>query len=149
MRGVLGLIVLTPNGANLGVVATNGLYVGYENYGGYPQRDTVTPHRLGPNAYGWLAKLSYQHSGYEYTWVRVYSVIGHSVTLLTTVTSYFSSGEASGCGAEEGQERCSAFSVKYAFENALIRKLILSHHIAGFRHQERAPFSRRLPLGLR
>jgi hypothetical protein len=27
-EGVLGLIVLTPNGANLGVVATNGLYEG-------------------------------------------------------------------------------------------------------------------------
>jgi hypothetical protein len=35
--GVLGLIVLTPNGANLGVVGTNGLYEGYESYGGYPQ----------------------------------------------------------------------------------------------------------------
>ena len=45
--GLLGLIVLTPNGANLGVVATNDLYEGYENYGGYPQHDTVTVHKLG------------------------------------------------------------------------------------------------------
>jgi hypothetical protein len=31
--GLLGLIVLTPNGANLGVVGTNDLYEGYESYG--------------------------------------------------------------------------------------------------------------------
>jgi hypothetical protein len=42
-------------------------------------------------------------------------VIGRSVTLLTTVTTYFSSGEASGCGTE-GQERCSTLSLKYVFE---------------------------------
>jgi hypothetical protein len=113
--GVLGLIVLTPRGVNLGVVATT-LYEGYEPYGGYPQRDTVSLQQLGPNTYGWLAKLFYDHSGYEHAWVRVYSVIGRSVTLLTTVTSYFSSGEASGCGTEEGQEHCSTLSVKYAFE---------------------------------
>jgi hypothetical protein len=34
--GVFGLIVLTPNGANLGVVATDDLYEGYNSYGGYP-----------------------------------------------------------------------------------------------------------------
>jgi hypothetical protein len=85
--GVLGLIVLTPKGVNLGLVATT-LYEGYEPYGGYPQRDTVTLHRLGPNAYGWLAKLSYDHSGYEYRWVRVYGVIDNSVERLTTITSY-------------------------------------------------------------
>ena len=45
--GVLGLILLTPNGANLGVVGTNDLYEGYESYGGYPQHDTVTVHKLG------------------------------------------------------------------------------------------------------
>ena len=39
--GVLGLIVLTPNGANLGVVATNDLYEGYDTYGGYPQGDNI------------------------------------------------------------------------------------------------------------
>jgi hypothetical protein len=85
--GVLGLIVLTPKGVNLGLVATT-LYEGYEPYGGYPQRDTVTLHRLGPNAYGWLVKLSYDHSGYEYRWVRVYGVIDNSVERLTTITSY-------------------------------------------------------------
>ena len=47
--GIFGLIVLTPNGANLGVIGTNGLYEEYEAYGGYPQRDTVTVHKLGPN----------------------------------------------------------------------------------------------------
>jgi hypothetical protein len=38
-EGLLGLIVLTPNGANLGVVATNGLFEGY--YGGYPDDASV------------------------------------------------------------------------------------------------------------
>jgi hypothetical protein len=47
--GILGLIVLTPNGAKLGVVGTNGLFEGYENYGGYPQHDDVTVRKLGPN----------------------------------------------------------------------------------------------------
>ena len=60
---MLGLIVLTPKGANLGVVATNDLYEGYENYGGYPQHDTVNVHKLGQNGtYGWVAKLGYAHS---------------------------------------------------------------------------------------
>jgi hypothetical protein len=114
--GVLGLIALTPRGANLGVVATT-LYEGFEAYGGYPQRDTVTLHQLGPNGtYGWVAKLSYFHSGTAYRWVRVYGVIGHSVTLLTAVITYFESGGASGCGPEEGQERCSALSVEFALE---------------------------------
>src|SRR5260370_12128093 len=114
--GVLGLIVLTPNGANLGVVATNDLYEGYDTYGGYPQHDLVTIHKLGPNgAYGWVAELGEQHSGYDVRWVQVYGVIGRSVTLLTTVITYFESNEASGCG-REGQERCSTLSVKYALE---------------------------------
>jgi len=109
--GVLGLIALTPRGANLGVVATT-LYEGFEPYGGYPQRDTVTLHRLGPNGtYGWVAKLSYFHSGTAYRWVRVCGVIGHSVTLLTAVITYFERGAASGCGTE-----CSKLSAKYAFE---------------------------------
>jgi hypothetical protein len=115
-QGVFGLIVLTPNGANLGVVATNDLYEGFETYGGYPQHDSVTVHRLGPNgAYGWVAKSGEDHGGYEYRWATVHGVIGNSVTLLTTVTSYFSSGEPIGCGTE-GQERCSTLSVKYVFE---------------------------------
>jgi hypothetical protein len=114
--GLLGLIILTPNGANLGVVGTNDLYEGYEAYGGYPQRNTVTVHKLGPNGtYGWVAKLGYAHSGYEYEWVRVYGVIGHSVERLTTITTLFTSGEASGCG-EEDQERCSTLSVQYLFD---------------------------------
>jgi hypothetical protein len=114
--GVLGLIALTPRGANLGVVATT-LYEGFEPYGGYPQRDSVTIHRLGPNGtYGWVAKLSYAHSGYAYRWVRVYGVIGNSVKILTTVITNFESGDASGCGTEEGQERCSKLSAKYALE---------------------------------
>ena len=97
--------------ANLGVVATT-LYEEFETYGRYPQRDTVTLHQLGPNGtYGWVAKLSYFHSGTAYRWVRVYGVIGHSVTLLTAVIRYFERGAASGCGTE-----CSKLSAKYAFE---------------------------------
>jgi hypothetical protein len=81
--GVLGLIVLTPNGANLAVVATNDLYEGYESYGGYPEQDTVTVHELGPNGiYGWAAKLGYAHSNQEFEWVQVYGVIGNSVRFL-------------------------------------------------------------------
>ena len=71
--GVLGLIVLTPNGANLGVVATNDLYEGYDTYGGYPGRyrpssdASVTVHKLGPNGtYGWVANLGEVHSGSEH-----------------------------------------------------------------------------------
>jgi len=87
-QGVFGLIVLTPNGANLDVVATNDLYEGFETYGGYPQHDAVTIHKLGPNgAYGWVAKLVDQHSGYDIRWVQVYGVIGNSVKSLTAVGS--------------------------------------------------------------
>ena len=104
--GGLGLIVLTPNGANLGVVATNDLYEGYESYGGYPQHDTVTVHKLGPNGtYGWVAKLGYQHSNEEFEWVQVYGVIGNSVKLLTIFVTHFS-GEFSG----------TTLSVKYTFD---------------------------------
>ena len=123
--GVLGLIVLTPNGANLAVVATNDLYEGYDTYGGYPQGDnivrpsseaSVTIHKLGPNeTYGWVANLREFHSGYDIRWVQVYGVIGRSVRLLTTVITRFESNEASGCG-QEGQERCSDLSVKYTFD---------------------------------
>jgi hypothetical protein len=93
--GILGLIVLTPNGANLGLVGTNDLYEAYENYGGYPEHDTVTVQKLGPNGrYGWVTKLGYAHSGREYEWVQAYGVIGNSVKLLTIfVTQYSGSGE--------------------------------------------------------
>ena len=123
--GVLGLIVLTPNGAKLGLVATNDLYEGYDTYGGYPQGDnivrpgseaSVSIHKLGPNeTYGWVAKLRETHSGYDVRWDQVYGVVGRSVTLLTAVITYFGSGEAAGCGSV-GQEFCSDLSVKYAFE---------------------------------
>jgi hypothetical protein len=113
-QGVFGLIVLTPNGANLDVVATNDLYEGFETYGGYPQHDAVTIHKLGPNgAYGWVAKLVDQHSGYDIRWVQVYGVIGNSVKSLTAVGSCYSDEGRSGCGPEA---HCTALSVKYAFE---------------------------------
>ena len=63
--GVLGLIVLTSNGANLGVVATN-LYAPYAHSGLYPEGDSVTLQRLGPNgAYGWVARSGDVHTGEE------------------------------------------------------------------------------------
>ena len=87
VNGVFGLIVLTPRGANLGVVATT-LYEEFETYGRYPQHASVTIHRLGPNgAYGRVAELGDQHSGHDIRWVGVYGVIGNSVELSTTVTS--------------------------------------------------------------
>jgi hypothetical protein len=108
--------VLTPNGANLGVVATNDLYQGYESYGGYPEHDTVTVHKLGPNGrYGWVAKLAYSHSGYDYEWIQVYGVIGRSVRLLTSVITHFVSGAVADCG-QEGQVCSSDLSVKYTFD---------------------------------
>jgi hypothetical protein len=56
--GGLGLIVLTPNGATLGVVATNDLYEWFQTYNRPPKHDAITIHRLGPNgAYGWVAEL--------------------------------------------------------------------------------------------
>jgi hypothetical protein len=128
--GVLGLIALTPNGANLGVVATNGLYEGYDTYGRYPGHDSATVHKLGPNgAYGWVARLSEFHSGYDTRWVRVYGVIGSSVTLLTTVITYFESNGASGCGQEE-QERCSTLSAKYTFETHSSASLFIPSYYA-------------------
>jgi hypothetical protein len=109
--GLLGLIVLTPNGAKLGVVGTNDLYEGYESYGGYPQHDTVTVRKLGPNGtYGWVARLGYQHSGYEYEWVQVYGVVGNSVKFLTGFVTYYSD---EGACPEVG---CSTLSAKYTFD---------------------------------
>ena len=113
--GVFGLIVLTPNGANLGVVATNDLYEGYESYGGYPQHDTIAVRKLGPNgAYGWVAKLAYAHSNQEHEWVQVYGVIGNSVTLLAFFETHFSEDY----GEETCQEvgGCSTLSAKYTFD---------------------------------
>jgi hypothetical protein len=110
--GLLGLIVLTPNGANLDVVATNDLYEGYESYGGYPEHDTVTVHKLGPNGtYGWVAKLGYAHSGYDYRWVQVYGVIGNSVKVLTAFVTYYSN-EGTACP----EVPCSTLSAKYTFD---------------------------------
>jgi hypothetical protein len=87
---MLGLIVLTPNGANLGVVATN-LYEQCGVNGRFPDRDLVTFHRLGPNgAYGWVAKSQDEHTGTEIEVSVVYGVIGDSVKPLTTITSYLS-----------------------------------------------------------
>jgi hypothetical protein len=88
--GLLGLIVLTPNGANLGVVATN-LHAPYGSWGRSPERDSVTFERLGPNgAYGWVAKDQDEHTGSEIEVSMVYGVIGDSVKLLTTIMSYWS-----------------------------------------------------------
>ena len=113
--GILGLIVITPNGANLGLVGTNDLYEGYMNYGGYPEHDTVTVHKLGPNGrYGWAAKLGYAHSNREYEWVQVYGVIGNSVKLLALFETHFSE--------YYGEETCqevggsSTLSAKYTFD---------------------------------
>jgi len=61
LSGGLGLIVLTPNGANLGVVATNDLYEWFQTYNRPPQHDSITIRQLGPNgAYGWVAKYRTQ-----------------------------------------------------------------------------------------
>jgi hypothetical protein len=139
--GLLGLVVLTPNGANLGVVGTNDLYEGYESYGGYPQHDTITVHKLGPNGtYGWVAKLGYEHSGQEHEWVQLYGMIGRSVRLLATVITHFASGEASlwAGRARALQRPFSQIHIRYAF----IRKLLLSPDIAGFGHSEGSPFPR-------
>jgi hypothetical protein len=112
--GVFGLIVLTPNGANLGVVATDNLYEGYNSYGGYPGHDTVTVHKLGPNGtYGWLAQTFMSHSGDDIRWISVIGVIDNSVKSLTTITSYLSDERRSGCGPEA---HCTALSVKYTFD---------------------------------
>ena len=138
--GVLGLIVLTPRGVNLGVVATT-LYEGYEPYGGYPQHDTVTVHMLGPNGtYGWVAKLAYAHSGQEYERVQVYGVVGNSVKFLTGFVTHFSADYGDG-----EETSLSKIRVRYSF----IRKPFLSPHIAGFGHSEGSPFPWQLPLGLR
>jgi hypothetical protein len=108
--GKLGLIVLTPNGANFGVVATNDFFEEFENYGRYPGYDSVTVHKLAANeVYGWLAKSDFAHSGWEYRFVAVYAVIGHSVEQLTAITSYYS---------DEGrcEALCTVLSVKYTFD---------------------------------
>jgi hypothetical protein len=95
--GVLGLIVLTPNGANLGVVATN-LYAPYGSWGLSPERESVTFQRLGPNeAYGWVARSGDVHTGAEIQLAEVYGVIGKTVKLLTTITS--SCSDKTGAGA--------------------------------------------------
>ena len=137
--GLLGLIVLTPNGAKLGVVGTNDLYEGYESYGGYPERDSVTVRKLGPNGtYGWVAKLGYQHGNEEFEWVQVYGVIGNSVKLLTIFVTHFS-GELSGTN----------LSVKYAFEThssaSSFYPIVL--RVSGIK--DGTSVSRQLPLGLR
>jgi hypothetical protein len=114
--GVFGLIVLTSNGTNLGVVATDELYEGYNAYGGYPQHDTVTVRKLGPNGtYGWLAQLGYSHSGYDTKWISVIGVIGNSVKGLTTIASYYSDDGRFGCGPE-AEVPCTTLSAKYTFD---------------------------------
>ena len=113
--GGLGLIVLTPNGATLGVVATNNLYEWFQTCNRPPNHNAITIQRLGPNgAYGWIAKSNEDHSGREYEWAKVYGMIGNSVEPLTTITSYYSNEGMSGCGPEA---HCTALSVKYVFES--------------------------------
>jgi hypothetical protein len=113
-QGVFGLIVLTPNGANLVVVATNDLYEGYNAYGGYPEHDSVTVHKLGPKeTYGWVAQTFMSHSGYDIRWISVIGVISNSVKSLTAITSYYSDEGRSGCGPEA---HCTALSAKYTFD---------------------------------
>jgi hypothetical protein len=91
--GALGLIVLMPNGPNLGVVAIN-LYAPYGSWGLSPERDSVTFERIAPNgAYGWIAKWHEVHTGDDFESAEVYGVIGHSVELLTTITSYWTNAE--------------------------------------------------------
>jgi hypothetical protein len=114
LSGGLGLIVLTPNGANLGVVATNDLYEWFQTYNRSPRHDAVTVQRLGPNgAYGWITNSDENHGGREYRWAKVYGVISNSVEPLTTITSYYSNEGMNGCGPEA---HCTALSVKYVFE---------------------------------
>jgi hypothetical protein len=115
-NGVIGLIVLTPNGANLGVVATNGLYDEFRNYGRYPRHDSITVRQLGPNgAYGWVEAEDVWiagHGGPEVRGVGVYGVIGNSVKGLTWITSYYSDSGT----AEEIREKETTLSTKYAFD---------------------------------
>ena len=109
--GALGLIVLVPNGANLGVVATK-LYASYGQWGASPERESVTFQHLGPKGtYGWVVKSGDVHTGGEYELVQVYGVIGASVKLLTTITSY--SANKTGAGAVGPLTEISA---KFMFE---------------------------------
>ena len=54
ISGGLGLIVLTQNGANLGVVATNSLYEWFQTYNRPPNHNAIAIQRLGPNGGIWL-----------------------------------------------------------------------------------------------
>jgi hypothetical protein len=113
--GALGLIVLTPNGPHLGIVASNSLYEDFGHWGMAVDRTSVAIRQLGSKgSYGWVMNSSKVHFGTASDFAGIYGVIGDTVSLLTTLVTHYDDSGSGACGDE--RRRCTELAVNYVFE---------------------------------
>lgn len=122
--GVLGLIVLSENGAQLDVVATNGLYEDFGSFGSVPPVTSFTIHELGPNgSYGWIIQDKEFGNGEEVDFNQLYAVIGDTITSIGSIPARFTDSEA------HCYQPCSNYSIDLLIDptaqNARFYSLIL------------------------
>ena len=123
--GVLGLLVLSEDGAQLGVVATNNLYEDFGSFGTVPPVESLTVRELGPNgSYGWVIRLNEFGMGEEFDTNVLYAVIGDTATSIGSIPAHDYQNAATYCG-----NRCSNYSVELLIDstakNARFYPLIL------------------------
>ncbi len=112
--GILGLIVLSASGAQLGIIATNSLYEDFGSFGTVPPADSFTVHELGPNAsYGWVIQDEHGDHGEEFDTNNLYAVVGETVTSIGSIPSRdYANGAGSGC--EKG---CANYSIELLIDS--------------------------------
>ena len=124
--GVLGLIVLMQNGAQLGVVATNSLYEDFGSFGKVPPMNSFAVHELGPNeSYGWIIQENEFGAGEEVDFNNLYAVFGDTIASIGSIPSRdIRENGATGCG-----DQCSDYSIELLVDstaqNATFYPLIL------------------------
>ena len=85
--GALGLFVLAEAGSQFRIVAKNGLFEDFGEYGGAPG-DAFSVRKLGPQgSYAWLIKMEYGGFGSYSDVVQIYGVVGDGVVSLGSVTT--------------------------------------------------------------
>jgi hypothetical protein len=115
-RGVLGLIVLSENGTQLGLVAKNNFYEDFGTYGSLPPVESFTLRELGPNgSYGWVIHSGGAHGGKEYDFNDLYGVFGDTITAIGSIPSHFAKTVGSDCDGK----LCTDFSIKLLIDSTV------------------------------
>jgi hypothetical protein len=95
-HGKLGLVILSPKGNRLALVARNSLAVDSGSWGQVPPEEFFRVVELGKDNHGWLMEFYYTGQGYTEGGVSVFGAIGDRVVDLGFISTH--SDNAGTCG---------------------------------------------------